>query len=425
MSNGEKIKVIIVDDLVTTRESVVKLLQFESNVTLVGEAGTGLEAIELVKEHHPDIVLMDINMPDMDGITASQRITAQYPGTQIIMMSVQSETDYIRRAMVAGARDFLTKPFSLDELLTAIHNAYQRKLEMPATSTAVTPAVRPAIDGKAGFALPSEKSEGGNVIAVYSPKGGAGCTTLAVNLAVSLARKRYSTVLVDGSLQFGDINIVLNLKAKTTILDLVERSEELDGELITSVVTTHRSGLKVLAAPPRPEMAESIKTHHVEKLIAQLRQLYSYVIIDTSARLDDITLAWLDGSDMVLLVVQPELPAITHASRFLDLANHLDYKPNKVKLVVSGVQQKLGIAPADVSKALKRPSPFIIPDDGPTTREAINRGEPVVMGKGSGRPISKAIDHIRAQLVETFDTPPDVDEGAERKGLFARLFGRG
>jgi pilus assembly protein CpaE len=394
-------------------------------VTLVAEAGTGLEAIEMVRNHRPDIVLMDINMPDMDGITASQRITGEFPETQIIMMSVQSETDYIRRAMVAGARDFLTKPFSLDELLTAIHNAYQRSQEM--ASTAVVVQRRPAIDGKGAVNLPPEQLDEGSVVTVYSPKGGVGCTTLAVNLAVSLARKKHSTILVDGSFQFGDINIALNLKSKTTIIDLIERSDELDAELITSVVTAHKSGLKVLTAPPRPEMAESIKVHHVEALVSQLRQLYSYVVIDTGTRLDDITLAMLDGADKVLLVVQPELPGITHASRFLDLANDLGYARDKVRLVVSGVESKPGISPADVSKALKRPSPLIIPDDGLITREAINRGEPVIMGKAAGRPIARAFDQISTHLIETLGAPQldTFDEQPKKQSFLGRLFGRG
>ncbi|MFZ0544437.1 MAG: response regulator [Candidatus Promineifilaceae bacterium] len=421
----DKIKVIIVDDLATTRESVVKLLQFEPNVTLVAEARTGLEAIETVRSHRPDIVLMDINMPDMDGISASQRITGEFPNTQIIMMSVQSETDYIRRAMVAGARDFLTKPFSLDELLTAIHNAYKRKQEMP--TQVVVADRRPAIDGAASFKLPSEQVDEGNVVTVYSPKGGVGCTTLAVNIAVSLARKGHSTVLVDGNLQFGDVNVVLNMKAKTTILDLVERGEELDAELITSVVTSHKSGLKILAAPLRPEMAEAIKVHHMESLISHLRQLYSFVVIDTGSRLDDMTLAMLDGADKVLLVVQPELTGITHASRFLDLAHELGYEREKTMLVVSGVLGKQGISPTDVSKALKRPSPFIVPDDGLMAREAINRGEPLVVGRASGRPIGKALDEISKQLVVAFEAPPDEESESKAKkpSFFARLFGRG
>lgn len=420
---SEKIKVIIVDDLETTRESVVKLLQFEPNVTLVAEARTGVEAIETVRNLRPDIVLMDINMPDMDGITASQRITGEFPDTQVIMMSVQSETDYIRRAMVAGARDFLTKPFSLDELLTAIHNAYQRKLEMPAS--AMVPK-RPPIDGAVPSRVAAEQATEGNVITVYSPKGGAGCTTVAINTAVALARRGHSTVLVDGSLQFGDVNVALNLRAKTTIIDLVERSEELDAELITSVVTPHKSGLKVLAAPSRPEMAEAIKVHHIEALIKHLRQLYTFVIIDTGTRLDDITLAMLDGADKVLLVVQPELPGITHASRFLDLGNELGYTRDKVILIVNGVLSNKGISPADVSKALKRPSPLIIPDDALFTREAINRGEPIVLGRAAGRDIGRAFEQVSKQLIAALDAPPedDFDTKPKKQGFLSRLLGR-
>jgi pilus assembly protein CpaE len=381
-----------------------------------------VEAINKVREHRPDIVLMDINMPDMDGITASQRITREFPGTQVIMMSVQSETDYIRRAMVAGARDFLTKPFSLDELLTAIHNAYQRKQEMPAEAPVTR---RPAIDGTGHPVTAAPKLEEGNVIAVYSPKGGTGCTTLAVNTAVSLARMGHSTILVDGSLQFGDINIVLNLKSKTTILDLVERSADLDAELITSVITPHKSGLSVLTAPPRPEMAEAITVKHMETLVSHLRQLYTYVIIDTGSRLDDITLALMDAADKVLLVVQPELPGITHASRFLDLTNELGYDRSKVMLVVSGVVEKQGISPADVSRALKRPSPLVIPDDSMWTRQAINRGEPLVVGKAAGRPVGKAFSQIASKLVKEFNTPDGQAAEEPKKGFFARLFSGG
>jgi Flp pilus assembly CpaE family ATPase len=140
-----------------------------------------------------------------------------------------------------------------------------------------------------------------------------------------------------------------------------------------------------------------------------------------------MTLAMLDGADRVLLVVQPELPGITHASRFLDLSNELGYARDKVILVVSGVQNKQGITPGDVSKALKRPSPFIIPDDGQITREAINRGEPLLYGKAAGRPLGKAIDQISKQLIVTLQRSADdeFEEKPKQVSFFARLFGRG
>ena len=116
----DKIRVLIVDDIPETRENVRKLLAFEADVEVVGVAGTGREAVQLARDLQPNIVMMDINMPDMDGITAVEMITRDVPIAQVIMMSVQSEADYLRRSMLAGARDFLTKPFTSEDLVSTI-----------------------------------------------------------------------------------------------------------------------------------------------------------------------------------------------------------------------------------------------------------------------------------------------------------------
>ena len=142
----EKISVLIVDDIPETRENVRKLLQFESDLNVIGHAATGGEAIRMVEEQKPDVVLMDINMPDSDGIAASQTITKNVPGTQIIIMSVQSEADYLRRAMLAGARDFLMKPFSGDELVEAVRRIHETRPELP---QAVSPSSRNIDNGAA------------------------------------------------------------------------------------------------------------------------------------------------------------------------------------------------------------------------------------------------------------------------------------
>ena len=77
----------------------------------------------------PDVVLMDINMPDMDGIAATERLSAEVPTAAVVMMSVQGEADYLRRSMLAGAREFLVKPFSRDELTASIRQVYTRERE--------------------------------------------------------------------------------------------------------------------------------------------------------------------------------------------------------------------------------------------------------------------------------------------------------
>ena len=121
----QKIRLLIVDDIPETRENLKKMLYFESDMEIVGTASSGEEAIELSKQVKPHIVLMDINMPGLDGIAASEEITREVPFAQIVMMSVQSEADYLRRSMLAGARDFLTKPFTMDELISTVRRVYE------------------------------------------------------------------------------------------------------------------------------------------------------------------------------------------------------------------------------------------------------------------------------------------------------------
>jgi len=195
----EKIRVLIVDDITETRENLKKLLYFETDIEVVAAATSGEEGIELAKQYQPHIVLMDINMPGMDGITASEAITQEVPFAQVIMMSVQSEADYLRRSMLAGARDFLTKPFTSDELISTIRRVY----EMAATRRIAMPQVA----GPTVQTVPTEPaSQPGKIITVFSPKGGVGCSIIAVNLALALQKilePDGKVALVDASLQFG------------------------------------------------------------------------------------------------------------------------------------------------------------------------------------------------------------------------------
>src|ERR687889_2662491 len=98
---ADQIRVLIVDDIPETRDHLTKLLGFESDIEVVGSAASGAEAIELAAKLSPDVVLMDINMPDMDGIAATERMATAAPMTSVIMMSVQGEADYLRRSMLA------------------------------------------------------------------------------------------------------------------------------------------------------------------------------------------------------------------------------------------------------------------------------------------------------------------------------------
>src|SRR5687767_2826801 len=169
---ADQIRVLIVDDIPETRDHLTKLLGFESDIEVVGSAASGREAIQLATKLRPDVVLMDINMPDMDGIAATEQLSSSAPGTAVVMMSVQGEADYLRRSMLAGAREFLVKPFSSDELTASIRQVTDRERQKM-SRMAAQPAAASAVMGD---------REPGMVVAVFSPKGGVGRTTVAVNL---------------------------------------------------------------------------------------------------------------------------------------------------------------------------------------------------------------------------------------------------
>ena len=400
MVDGEKFRVLIVDDVAETRENVRKLLQFEPDIDVVAAARTGREAIQLSQEANPDVVLMDINMPDMDGIAATEAIRQKMPAVQVVILSVQGDQNYMRRAMLVGARDFLTKPPMPDELVAAIRRAGKMAREERAKSTQVFIAAQ----GSPNRAVTANLMTRGKIILVYSPKGGTGCTTIAVNLAVALQNEETKVVIVDANLQFGDVAIFLNEQGKNTIIDLAPRVDELDPEIVDSVMIKNAaSGVHVLASPSRPENAEKINADQFSKLLRYLRQLYAYVIVDSSAYLTDVTLSVLDIADAIVLVATQDIPSIKNDRLFLDLLLTLNIPADKIAFVMNKFDKRIAISPERVGENLKQQVLAVIPLDERTVIPAANRGVPFMLDNKT-QPASKGIytlaEALRAKLVK-------------------------
>jgi pilus assembly protein CpaE len=398
MSAGEKIRVVIVDDVSETRENVRKLLQFESDVDVVGVARTGKEGIQISQELNPDVVLMDINMPDMDGITATEAIRAKQPAVQVVILSVQSDQNYMRRAMLAGARDFLTKPPMGDELISAIRRAGS----MAQSERAKTAYNQPApVMGSMGASFGTGMQRG-KIVTIYSPKGGVGCTTIAVNLALTLNNDDTRAVLVDGNLQFGDVAVFVNEQGKNTIADLTPRVDELDPDIVEEVMVKHAgTGLHILAAPNRPEYAEKVSSVQFSKVLEYLRKLYSYVVVDTTAYLTDATLAAIDASDLIILVSTQDIPSIKNCRLFLDLLQTMGIDRDKILFVMNRFDKRINITPDRVAENLKQPVAAVIPLDEQSVTKAVNRGVPFILD-GKNQPAARGIlslaESVRARV---------------------------
>jgi pilus assembly protein CpaE len=401
MTSEQKIQVLIVDDIPETRENIRKLLQFENDINVIGLARTGHEGIELAKELKPDVILMDINMPDIDGITATEEIKRQIPASQIVILSVQSDPNYMRRAMLAGARDYLTKPPTVDELISAIRRAgVMAQAEIAKTSQPIPK--QKIVSGSNSYT--SGMMSYGKIITVYSPKGGTGCTTLATNIAVTLNNDDTSVLLVDSNLQFGDVAIFLNEQGKFSVIDLTSRADELDPEVVDSVLIKHsKSGVKILAAPYRPEHAENVTAEEFTKILRYLRQLYSYVIVDTSSTLTDVTLAAIDASDVVVLITTQDIPAIKNARLFLDVSEALGIEQQRLLFVMNRYDKRIGITPEKVSENFKQSISAVIPLEDRIVVPSVNRGLPFMLGDMS-KPVAKAllslVEAIRERLAE-------------------------
>ncbi len=408
--SGEKIRVMIVDDVSETRENVRKLLQFEADVDVVGVARTGKEAIQLALDLNPDVVLMDINMPDMDGISATEAIRAKQPAVQVIILSVQGDQNYMRRAMLAGARDFLTKPPMGDELISAIRRA--GAMAQTERSKSVQIPIAPVlgnVPAMMGYGAPK-----GKIVTIYSPKGGTGCTTLAVNLAITLNNEDTRVALVDGNLQFGDVAVFLNEQGKNTIIDLAPRAEELDPEIVEDVMLKHAaSSLHVLAAPSRPEYAERVSSNQFAKVLEYLRQMYAYVIVDTASLLTDATLAAIDVSDLIVLVTTQDIPSIKNCRLFLDLLQTLGIERDRILFVMNRYDKRINITPDRVTENLKQEVVSVIPLDEATATKAVNRGVPFVLeskNQPAARGVFSLAEHVRARVAaqESTDEPNRV-----------------
>ena len=395
MPAQDKIRVLIVDDIDETRENIQRLLQFDLNIEVVGTARNGKEAIQTAQQIKPDVVIMDINMPDMDGITATEAIRQKIPYAQVVILSVQADPNYMRRAMLAGARDFLTKPPSIDELTAAINRAGAMASEerTKAATTAPSGSANPSTPG-AGAAAAH-----GKIIVIYSPKGGTGCTTISTNMALAIKNDKNNVLLVDASIQYGDVCAFLNEKPKNSLLDLIPRVDELEVEIIEDVTTKHAaSGIHILAAPSRPELAERVDSEQFGKLLLYLKQIYNYIIIDTSSFLNDVVGSALELADLIILVTTQDIPSIKNSVQFLNLADASGIRRESILFVMNQFDKKYSISPEKVKESLKQDIVATIPFDDRLVKTAINRGIPLLIDNRA-HPISKAIISL-AEIIQ-------------------------
>jgi pilus assembly protein CpaE len=341
--------ILVIDHDVDVVEEAVRLLSAEGYEILT--AVTGQAGIVLAELNRPRLVLLDVDLPDVSGYEVcrtlrSMATTAKVP---ILLYSARAEVEDKVTGFKAGANDYIVKPAAAAELQARIRAA-----------------------------LRSEEKTLGHIITVWGAKGGVGTSTLALNLAVALrARTGKRVTLMDASVLGGTLAVMLNLAPQHTVGDLLPRLDQLDSELLNTVLATHSSGIRVLASQPWSQDGNSLEPTELKRILSWLQEASEYVVVDTAPSLDQSTVAVLQ-LPYPIVVLTPEMTALRNTRLFLDLAENWQI-PQKLILALNRYPIKGGLQLKDIEAALQRKVDVQIPNDEPLVTYSINRGIPLVI----------------------------------------------
>jgi pilus assembly protein CpaE len=393
------IRVLIVDDSGMIRNMLSQLIGAQTDMLVVDTASTGHDAVRRAAELQPDIVLMDIHMPDMDGIQATWLVSSQVPSGGVIMVTSEERIDFLQKAMVAGAQGYVLKPFGDGvQLLQSIRDTHQRmrgrqlRVDRPASGHVVAPAAPARI---------------GRRVAVFGAKGGLGRTLVAVSLAVDLRQHASeSVVLMDADFMFGDADLYLGLSNLRSIMDLLPHIEALDSQLVAQVVGKHASGVHLLARPPRPEQADSIKDVHVRTLVSSLAMLYEWVVLDTPPSYDDRMLAVLDLADVYVVVLAPHLGALRNTRHFLEVARKLGYPEDRMCFVLNRANTSTDLGLDDIASVVGTRRIIQLPSGGAQPTQSANHGRSFLEEQPRAA-LAKALHAVAEQVRTMADASVD------------------
>lgn len=366
---GEQIRLLVVEDVPQVASHVRSLLQAQSQIKMLDVVTAGDRAVGSVSELRPDVVLVDALLQGrVSGQQVAEQIRQAEPQVGVVMLTVPQN------------------PVSEDP-----ERGIDAVLKMPFTGFDLTTIIR-----KVGEARALESSHSSSmVVTLFSPKGGVGRTTLAYNIAVALGQA-HRVCLIDGSLQFSDLRGLLRVPAVApSIVNLpTDRIRDQD---VGDVMWKDPSGIDILLAPPRVEMAEMVTTRDIEKVLSLLRQIYAFVIIDTRAALSEDVLVFLDSADLILQVLTYDSMAIRSLAMASETFTAIGYPPSKIATVLNRSDSSGGFDKADVEQALGSKIDFEIVSDGHLVQSSNNEGIAFVSSSPES-PIAQGVKRISDSL---------------------------
>jgi pilus assembly protein CpaE len=367
-------------------ESTRTVLEKENLLNLIEKKVTSKTLFPVIAETQPDLILLDFKL-QKKPYNLVKKIVTKHPQCAVIAILPDSETVDPDQILLSGARDFIKYPFQKDNLVTMIKGVIELLEDNQTHSSA------------AAETEPSEKHK--NTFTVFSPKGGVGTTTIAANLAISLHKTLNEEVLViDGKHLFGHIALCFNIRTGNSINDLIASAGNLDERLIRQVVVQHTSGVFVLPSPNSITDAQGIKPEMLFKVIQSLQVVFPNIIIDGGNYLNENTVTYMDSSDKILLVLNPDIASMRDVRQFIEISSTLSYPKEKILLLLNLTGRKAEVKREEIEKILQLKIFGKIPADGDLALTSLNEGVPILLKKPK-HPISKAYIEISKELVKS------------------------
>jgi pilus assembly protein CpaE len=367
----DQIRLLVVEDVPQVAQYIRGLLNAQTAIKLLDVVTDGTRVAALAQELRPDVILIDALL---QGRLKGMQLVAKLheSGNQVPVIVLTVPQHPVQPNPSTGIHAVLPMPFTGYELVMRIQQARQ-------------------------VAAEAEQTGAARMITVFAPKGGVGKTTLAFNLAVAVGQSGLRTVLIDGSLQFGDVRALLKVPMDApSLLDLpTDRIAESDLE---DVLWRDPSGIDILLAPPRVELAEMVTVRDLEKTLSLLRRVYQVLIVDTPAVINEVNLTFLDSADTILEIVSWDSTTIHSTMVMADAFRAIGYPPSKVRYLVNRSDSTGGFDPQLLASALGRNPEHSVSSGGALVVRANNEGIPFVLADPSAQ-ISQDVFRTAAELI--------------------------
>jgi pilus assembly protein CpaE len=358
------ISVIVAHDDAVEGSWVSQYLSTDSEVIVDGVLSSLTPGSDTLHNTEADVLVVACGPESSAAVGLIEWWTNHYPDRPSVVLCAGSANGFVQRAFAAGADDLVMLDPSPEvtevgahELAFALHKAVVRK---------IAPAEQdPAL---------------ATMICVLGPKGGIGKTMVCCNLALTLLSRRSRVVLVDLDLQFGDVALSLGLRPERTIYDLATSGGSLDANKVDAFLITHHTGLKVLAAPIRPDQTGAISTEFMTDVISVLRSEYEYIVVDTPPSFSPEVIAAVDASTFVVMVGMLDALSLKNAKLGLETLDLMGYPSDRVRVVLNRANTSVGITNRDVANILERSPEVLIPSSRDITT-SVNEGNPIVLSQ--------------------------------------------